>query len=173
MLLLWIFAFGLFCFVLPQWIAHSPGLRRVTGFLCAYYALVALLWGVARTRADLGKRVRYLLMGAVLLQGTTNLAALGPNLGVSQEFVRQWNIEWFRAHGSAKEALAHWERFTKNRGVLRCGSAESCRYAEIYGAIRAFRRYAGLPDSVILAWDFHAGAPIVLENSIWRKREGF
>jgi hypothetical protein len=166
-LLLWILGFGIFCFAFPQWITPVPGLRRAAGALAAYYALLAFLWHVARTSTELGKGLRALAMAAVLAQGVANLASAGWNLNVGANFVRSANPEWFRSHGGPEASLAHWDDFTRQRGVLRCEEPRSCRYAEIYGAIRGLRHYDGLPDSVILAWSFREKAPVVLEPSHW------
>lgn len=175
-LILWLTAFALFFFNFPQFVATFPGLRRTTGFLFAYYGLVAYLWYLAfdNGRADFSKKLRVIFILGACFHLASNVISYERNLIFARgKDHRAGNETLFTTAGDPMSSLIYWEEQTRRGVPLRCEefTFTGCRYPEMFGAIQGYRLWENKPPADIWGWDPYLKKNRVLELSIWEQNE--
>jgi hypothetical protein len=151
-----------------------PGLRRATICLAVFHVLYVLSWWLATEQLRSGRRPRTArpVVAALSLLLVHHVLAFIPNARGLRPDVPGAESAWFPSRSTPLESLKRWEDSLEAGGALDCRmvpiAASSCRYAEVYAAIAAGRRWSeGRHETPILAYDPDGGHFVTLSPETW------
>jgi hypothetical protein len=152
--------------------ALYPGIRRSTGFLAGMYAWYAIVLCGLCTQSSLRKIKRtgllicFLLTANNLVHYPRNIEAVGGR--------SIWDdVTWFSIENTAEQSLQRWLEITGKGDALVCfhnvktNVRVPCDYAKIYAAIAGYRRWNGLPETPVRAYDWNTREERVLSTTLW------
>lgn len=154
--------------------AQGPsGLRRATTCLAAFYALYLLCWELVTAEARRQPRAwrPRLLMGALSLLLVHHIAVFGANARSLTAPVPYQDRHWFTVAQTPSASAAFWAASVAGGHALDCREVglnrEDCRYAEVYAAASAHRRWSAGQDADVKAYDLETGTVVTLSPVAW------
>jgi hypothetical protein len=93
------------------------------------------------------------------------------NYARNRETIGQPNIHsnpWFAFKDTPDESLRFWLEYTEKGGALVCKGGY-CPYAEIYAAIAGFRKWNGLSELPVQAYDPKTDQIVILNPDLWKR----
>jgi hypothetical protein len=153
-------------------LADDSGIRRSTGFLLGIYAWYALVFYALATQAAL-RKIQWPGLLLCLLLTANNLMHYPVNLQDVGARTTWDDVIWFGVESTAERSLLHWLEITARRESLACLDPVKtdirvpCDYAKIYAAIAGFRRWNGLPEIPVRAYDWTTRQERELNTKLW------
>ena len=161
--------------VVPSLVPNAPGIRRSTGFLVGYYALLSCLAAVLWDRAyrpaapRLQPLVAWTLVGLHL---AANGHTLSRNIAAYPAIAARHNEPWIMIQGNPRDSLEYWFQQTKAGRPFECAQFNrECRYALWFAAVRAQQQWNGRETFPIFAVDPRTKTKRELSLSIWEQWE--
>jgi hypothetical protein len=153
-------------------LADDSGIRRSTGFLLGIYAWYAIVFCALITQAALkkikwpGLLLCFLLTANSLMHYPANLDDVGART--------IWDdVTWFKVESTAERSLQRWLEITARGESLVCfhrvktDARVPCDYAKIYAALSGYRRWNGLPEIPVRAYDWNTRQERELNTKLW------
>jgi drug/metabolite transporter superfamily protein YnfA len=154
-------------------IDNTPGIRRSTGILAAYFVLFSMTWYFYRTAAApsmiWARRTGVLLCLLVPLDSAFKLPSLVQDLTRVSNFR---NANWFAIAATPTKSLEVLLEQLDEGKPLTCPMDDErriipCRYQEVYAAMAGYRLWNNRSTPDIRAVDWKTGRDITLTPSLW------
>lgn len=166
------FLLAVFCFNFPQLIATFAGMRRITGFLIAFYGLLAtMIFFVESETFKIPRRLSDILYFSIIVLIIGHSVTLVKNYRIAKSNIDANTPSWFKEKESLASSLEYWEQETRAGKPLHCERfiSPGCRYSEIYGAIQGMRKWNNLKPAKVPAWDPINKKYVNLEIRLWEE----
>jgi hypothetical protein len=149
---------------------EGSGIRRSTGFLAGIYAWYAIgLYGLL-TQSSL-RKIKWIGVLTCFLFTANNLINYARNLETIKVSTNYSDTIWFTAKDTPQKSLEYWSEAIAQGAKLICYDGPKagvpCDYAKIYAAIAGFRRWNGLTEVPVRAYDWNIQEYRTLSPDLW------
>lgn len=151
--------------------ASGSGIRRSTGFLAGIYAWYAIvLYGLLTHSSS--QKIKWIGIVACFLLTANNLISYPSNIRAVSSATMFSDATWFAVEDTPEKSLNYWLEVTANGEPLTCydvatNARVACQYGKIYAAIAGFRRWNGLPEKPVRAYDWNTQENRILSPDLW------
>jgi hypothetical protein len=151
--------------------SSSPGIRRSTGFLAGIYVWYAIILCGLFTQFSL-RKIKQAGVAICLFFSANNLISYVTNIKTVSLLVPYSEAAWFAVEDTPQKSLQYWVGATASGEPLTCYEVATktrveCQYGKIYAAIAGFRRWNGLREIPVMAYDWKTQENIILTPDLW------
>jgi hypothetical protein len=161
--------------LIPNLAANSPGLRRSTVVLAAFYTLFSLACYTLRSKRFESNLIRPIGLFLCLLLPLHHLAVYNTNLRQPAFSSAPISTPWFKIKPTPEQSLEYWLNFTASGSPLDCKAIsielETCRFSEIYAILAGYRLWNGLESTPIRAVHPITNKTFELSIGLWERYE--